>query len=302
MSKKPNFFIAGAAKSGTSSLFHYLELHPDIFMSSIKEPHYFCHDYFPEHFTGPGDEGFSENRIRTMNDYMKLFEPGSQALIRGEGSVYYLYFPDIAKRIFKFNPKSKIVLILRNPVDRAFSAYMHTKRDGRETLTFEEALQEERARREKGYQPLWWYRELGLYSAQVERYLKVFPSEQLKIFLFENLRNTAKVVDETLGFLGLNTDVNIDTSIKHNMSGVPKSRKLYRFFAEPHPFKEALKPFLPKLIRQRLGQQAKAMTLRKETINPETRETLRHYYLEDMKRLQKLINRDLSTWMNGVTN
>ncbi len=269
-------------------------------MSPIKEPHYFCSDYFPEHFTGPGDEGFSENRIRTMDDYMKLFEQGSQALIRGEGSVYYLYFPDIAKRIFKFNPESKIVLILRNPVDRAFSAYMHTLRDGRETLTFEEALEEEHARREKGYQPLWWYRKLGLYSAQVERYLEVFPSEQRKIFLFEDLRNTPKVVKETLEFLGLNTNVYIDTSIKHNISGIPKSRKLYRFFAESHPIKELLKPFLPKPVRQKLGQRAKAMTLRKETINPETRETLRRYYLEDLERLQKLIDRDLSTWMNGV--
>jgi len=300
--KKPNFFIVGAAKSGTSSLFHYLDLHPDIYMSAIKEPHYFCHDYFPAHFTGPGDEGFSENRIRTTDDYMKLFEPGIRATIRGEGSVYYAYYPEIAERIYEFNPESKVVLILRNPVDRAFSAYMHTLRDGRETLTFEEALEQEPQRREKGFQPLWWYRELGRYSAQVERYMKIFPSNQLKILLYDDLRNTPKVVRETLRYLGLNTDVNIDTSTKHNISGIPKSRKLYRFFAEPNPVKEVLKPFLPKSIRQKLGQQAKAMTLRKETMNPETRQLLRKDYREDVEKLQGLINRDLSTWLNGVTN
>ncbi len=119
------------------------------------------------------------------------------------------------------------------------NAYMHTLRDGRETLTFEDALEQEPERREKGYQPLWWYRELGRYSRQVE---------------------------------------------------------------EPHPIKEALKPFLPKFIRQKLGQQAKTLTLRKETMNPEPREELRQYFREDVEKLQGLINRDLSTWLNDVTN
>jgi hypothetical protein len=109
-----------------------------------------------------------------------------------------------------------------------------------------------------------------------------------------------KIVNETLEFLGLHTKIKIDTSIKHNMSSIPKSRKLYRFFAEPLPIKEALKPLLPKPIRQKLGQRAKAMTLRKETINSETRETLRRYYIEDVERVQKLIVRDLFTWMNEV--
>lgn len=297
MDKKPNFFIAGAAKSGTTSLFTYVNLHPDVYMSEIKEPHYFCHDDFPTRFTGPGDEGFSENRLRTEEAYLKLFEPGQNALIRGEGSVYYIYFPDVAQRLMEFNPDSKVVLVLRNPIERAFSAYMHTVRDGRETLSFEEALKAESSRREQGYQPLWWYRELGLYTRQVERYQQVFPKDQLKIFLFEDLKDTSAVVADTLSFLGVDAKIPIDTSVKQNESGVPKSRFVYDFFAKPNGLKEVIKPMLPEKLRQRLGQQAKSMTLRKETMNPETRMELKEFYRDDIAALQDVLGRDLSNWM-----
>lgn len=298
MSTLPNFFIVGAAKSGTSSLFHYVGLHPDVYMSPIKEPHYFAHDYFPEKFTGPGDEGFSENRARNLNDYLRLFDGAAKAQVRGEGSVYYLYFPGIAQQLYEFNPHAKIIIILRNPVDRAFSAYMHTVRDGRETLTFEQALEREEERRQKGFQPLWWYRELGLYSSQVARYKDVFPAEQLKIFLFEDLRNSQRVVEEAFDFLDLDKVLPIDASVPLNESGVPKSRFLYNFFAKPNLFKELLKPVVPQRVQQRLGHRAKSMTLSRVTMNPATRDSLKAYYRRDIEKLQDLISRDLSAWLH----
>ncbi|WAH36938.1 sulfotransferase family protein [Alicyclobacillus dauci] len=297
VSGKPNFFIAGAAKSGTSSLFHYLGLHPKVYMSPIKEPHFFCDEYFPDHFSGPGDEGFSKNRLRDINEYLKLFAASDQAKVVGEGSVYYLYFPGVAEKLYQFNSQAKVVLILRNPVDRAFSAYMHTVRDGRETLTFEEALQQEESRRHQGYQPLWWYRELGLYSCQVQRYIRVFPKDQLKIYLFEDLQDTSKVINDVLSFLGLENDEHIDTSVRYNESGVPKSRFLYNFFAKPNVLKEIAKPLLPQKFRQRLGQRAKTMVLQKESMDPNTRLELQRYYRQDIEKLQTLINRDLSAWL-----
>lgn len=297
MDIRPNFYIVGAAKCGTSSLFHYLDLHPDVYMSPMKEPHYFCDNYFPDNFAGPGDDGFSRNRIRAIDEYLRLFEAGSHAKIRGEGSVYYIYFNSIAERLLEFNPEAKVVIVLRNPVQRAYSAYMHTVRDGRETLTFEEALEREESRREQGYQPLWWYRKLGLYSAQVERYINTFPPNQLKIFLFEDLRDTAKAVQETFSFLNIRANVSVDTSIKYNESGIPKSRVLFNFFAKPNILKQIVKPLLPTKVQRKLGQQAKSMTLRKETMNPQTKEMLTEYYREDIKRLQDLIGRDLSSWL-----
>ena len=293
----PNFFIVGAAKSGTSSLFHYLDSHPDVFMSRVKEPHYLCSDFFPDDFTGPGDEGFSENTCRNREDYLQLFESGASVPVRGEASVYYLLYPGVAERIHELNPDAKIVMVLRNPVDRAFSAYLHTTRDGRETLSFEDALAAEQSRRDQGYQPLWWYREAGLYSEQVKRYLKVFPDDQMRIFLYEDLQDTATVVREILTFLGVDTEVQIDTSIHHNASGVPKSRWLYQFFSDKHPVKEMLKPFFPKSIRHKLGEKAKSMVLEKTTMKPSTRRRLTEYFQPDIGRLEALIGRDLSPWL-----
>ncbi|GMA48836.1 hypothetical protein GCM10025857_01930 [Alicyclobacillus contaminans] len=297
MSVIPNLFLVGAAKSGTSSLYHYLRRHPDVFVSPVKEPHYLCHQWFPASFTGPGDEGFQANTVRDERQYQALFSAGEGYRVVGEASVYYLYFPDTAERIHALNPHAKIIVILRNPVDRAYSAYMHTVRDGRETLTFEQALMEEASRRRDGYQPLWWYREIGYYANQVKRYMDVFPPEQLRIFLYEDLQDASRVVQQCFEFLGISTDVEVDTEIRYNMSGRVRSRFWYNFFSQPNPVKECIKRVLPRNVSHRLGEKAKALTLRKDGMAPQTQEQLKADFRDDILRLQKLIGRDLSAWL-----
>lgn len=295
--RRPNFFIVGAAKSGTTSVFHYINQHPDVFMSPVKEPHYFSSLDFPERFAGPGDEGFTLQTVRTEADYLQLFADAGEATVLGEGSVYYLNYPQAAERIRVFNPNAKIVMLLRNPIDRAFSAYMHTVRDGRETLSFEEGLEAEAKRIEQNYQPLWWYKEVGRYAKAVEHYQQFFPRDQLKIFLYEDLANADKVVQELLSFLNLRTDVTIDTGVRHNISGKPKSRALYTFFAKPNLVKEVVKPFLPTSFRQRLGQKAKDLTLEKDRPSAKTVKNLQRYFREDVLSLQDLLHRDLKHWL-----
>ncbi|SFU31632.1 sulfotransferase family protein [Alicyclobacillus macrosporangiidus] len=292
----PNFFIIGSAKAGTSSLQQYLSQHPQVFMSAIKEPHYLCAEHFPPKFTGPGDEGFSEHITRTREQYLSLFAKADGYRVIGEASVYYLSFPSTAQRIKELNPAAKLVAVLRNPVDRAFSAYLHTVRDGRETLTFEEALAAEPDRKQRGYQPLWWYREIGLYSKGVAEYLRVFGPDQIKVYLYEDLKNIARVLHEIFHFMGIEP-LTIDTSIRYNVSGIPKSRFLYTFFAQPNWFKNALKPLFPTALRQRLGHRAKALTLRKVEMRPETKRELQEYYRDDILALQELLHRDLSHWL-----
>lgn len=266
-------------------------------MSTIKEPHYLCSHHFPPEFTGPGDEGFSRNIVRTREAYMELFRETGGASVVGDASVYYLYFPDTAHRIKALNPDAKVIIILRNPVDRAFSAYSHTVRDGRESLPFEAALRAEDERRTSGYQPLWWYREIGMYSKQVRRYLETFDSRHVRVFLYEDLSNMEHVLAEIFAFLNISQDVSIDTSIRHNASGMPRSRWLYNFFARPNPIKNALKPFLPRRFRQRLGSKAKGMTLRHLTLGVQTRYRLMKEYQDDIAALESLIDRDLSHWL-----
>ncbi|MCL6632469.1 MAG: sulfotransferase [Alicyclobacillus herbarius] len=299
MASVPNFFIIGAPKAGTSSLYQYLRQHPQVYMSPIKEPHFFCSHHFPALFTGPGDEEFSRAAIRHPDAYRALFQTATGQSAAGEASVFYLYYPDTPERIRAWNPKAKVIAILRHPVDRAFSAYMHLVRDGWETLSFEEALQVEEDRIRSGYRPLWWYRQLGLYSDAIARYQRVFPPEQMQVFLYEDFANPNKVVQEVLRFLGLNTEVPIDTTIRHNTSGVPRLRPLYMFLSRPHPVKEWAKRVLPTAPCSRASHWLKNRLLVREDMNPTTRQSLLNFYAPDIVRLQELLDRDLSAWLDA---
>ena len=120
----PNFFILGAAKSGTTALQQYLVQHPDIFMSEPKEPHFFAFPGMRLEFMGPGDdETINRNAITDRNEYYKLFEKSGKARMRGEASVSYLYYSQTAKNIKKAHPEARLLMVLRNPARRAFSAF-----------------------------------------------------------------------------------------------------------------------------------------------------------------------------------
>lgn len=294
----PNFLIIGAAKSGTSSLDRYLAQHPDIYMPKKKEAHIFSIPDFPERFNGPGDEGMNEETIRNREDYERLFDGVQGQHAVGESSVFYLYYPGTAKRIYEANPNMKLIVMLRNPVDRAFSAYMHVVRDERETLSFEDSLAQEAIRRVNHYEPMWLYRELGLYADQLTRFYDVFPREQIKVILFEDFaRNTEKWVSEVFEFLGVDPTVSIDTGLRHNESGLPKSRALFNFISKPNPIKEIFKPLVPEALRERIGIQAKSMILERVTMDPHTREELTSFFKPDIERLSALIGQNLDRWL-----
>lgn len=293
----PNFFIVGAPKAGTSSLYEYLKQHPDIYMSAVKEPHYFCSHQFPAQFAGPGDDEFSRSVFREAAPYQQLFADRGERRIAGEASVFYLHYPDTAEKIRQWNPQAKVIAILRNPIDRAYSAYMHLVRDNRENLTFEQALRMEDQRIRNDWRPLWWYRELGRYSPQISRYQAQFDPDHFKVFLYEDLQDTPSMMRHVLEFLGVDPHAPIDTSIRHNISGVPTSRKMYEFFANPHPVKEWAKSFLPNDMLRKLGHYGKRMALRREDMHPRTRRRLIDAYRDDIEHVQAQIGRDLSHWL-----
>lgn len=295
----PNFFIVGAAKCGTSSLDQYLSQHPEIYIPPKKEAHYFSIDSFPRTFTGPGDEGMNLYTIRKKNLYAQLFEVSETYRAVGESSVFYLYYPGTAKRIYAEIPDAKIIILLRNPVDRAFSAYMHLIRDEREDLTFEQGLNREEYRKNLDYEPMWLYKELGMYSQQVRQYLEVFGRSQVKVVIFEEfIRDKQAVLVDVLNFLNVNSKFPIDTSLQFNESGKPKARWLYNFVSKPNPLKELVKPFISDAVRERLGIRAKSMLLEKASMAHETREGLEDLFEEDISALESLLRRDLSIWRN----
>jgi len=162
----PNFFIVGASKSGATSVYSYLEKIPEIFMSSIKEPHYFHNNYFR----------LEAKNIANKNEYLKLFNSVTSEKAIGEASTSYLQDIDSAKLIHDQIPNAKIIIILRDPCQRAFSGYLMFKEEGKTKKSFNELITTEQR-----------FLESGLYCSQVKQYLDIFGKDRVKILIFEEL-------------------------------------------------------------------------------------------------------------------
>ncbi|OGC44895.1 hypothetical protein A2V54_00175 [candidate division WWE3 bacterium RBG_19FT_COMBO_53_11] len=217
--RKPNLFIVGAAKSGTTALHIFLDQHPDVFMSKPKELRFFCKDIHQEF-----DDFYRTNKrffkkynfypCRTEKEYLSFFKDWKNEKIAGESSPQYLYSKVAAQEIQKFNPDAKIIIMLRNPVNWIFSNYLQALRSGDETVrNFEKALSLEEERT-KGKQldkfsllaqpSSLFYFEWARFAEQVKRYLDVFNRRQIKIIIYEEFKkDNAKVYREILEFLGV---------------------------------------------------------------------------------------------------
>jgi hypothetical protein len=291
--------IIGAAKAGTTALCDYLKQHPQIFISAIKEPHFFAFQGETIDFQGPGDRNTHQQTVTDLATYQSLFELGAGKVAIGEGSTTYLYSPKAPERIHATLPAVKLVAVLRNPVDRAYASYLHLIRDGQERLMdFAEALQAEETRIQENWMPLWHYQQRGFYYQQLCRYYDLFKSEQLKIYLYEDLsRDPEGLLKDLFDFLGVDNTFVPDMSTKFNVSGVPKNQLLHQLLTQANPIKKLLKPLLPSQMRQniRLGN------LEKPQLPPEIRQRLIETYQEDILQLQNLIERDLSSWLQPVS-
>lgn len=292
MLKLPNFFIVGAAKAGTTTLYHCLRQHPDIFLPKIKETFYFA-GIRKSDFPGPGRD-YGKDIIETWEDYIRLFRDCEHEKAIGEVCVAYLYFPETAERIHARIPHARIIIILRNPIERAFSNYLHHVRDGIEPLSFEEALAAEEDRKKKGY---WWgfrYIEVGFYYEQVKRYIEVFGRERVAIYLYEKfVQNPEAVVKSILRFLDVD-DTIIPKIGRYNISGRPRIQIIQQFIKKPSPIKEGLKILVPREMRYRILQHILKWNLRKEEIRRETRSMLARVYESDIRKLENIIGEKVS--------
>lgn len=298
--KRPNFFIVGTAKSGTTTLYNHLKKHQDIYFSNIKEPYFFSTKYTNLPHKGPEDYINDQKRksMPTLKHYLQLFEGASSEKIIAEASTDYLYYFRVADDIKKMNPASKIVILLRNPVDRAFSAYYHQKNKGRETLTFSEALEEEENRIKNNYSFIWRYKQVGLYYKQVKYYLDVFGHENVKIFLYDELKEDInKVIKGILSFLNLNTDLVVNTSERHRATGILKNEMLYKLLYRPNTIKAIIKPIIPPKTRAKMKLILTNWNFKKPEMDAKVRKYLINYFKEDVKMSEKLVGKRLSHWL-----
>ncbi|GGC84820.1 sulfotransferase [Thalassobacillus devorans] len=300
--KVPNLFMVGAAKSATTSIYNYLKKHPEIFFSDPKEPRYlsYKHEQFPHN--GPNGEYYDSTFIKTKEDYMKLFKEAANEKVIGEASIQYLYFPDIALDIKELYPDAKIIICLRNPIDRSYSSYMHNVRSGYENLSFYDALQKEEERINQNYPFLWHYKEVGLYYKQVKKYLEVLGKDNVKIVLYEDINNnTQEVLQDICEFLGVNADYEFqDAGQVYNRSG-KSSNPVINYLIKQNLLKKIMKhPRVPKFIRNTsytMYHQLLTKFLKKEKMHEKERAYLKEYYKRDVLLLGDLIKRDTAHWI-----
>ena len=295
----PNFLIVGAAKCGTSSLHNYLNQHPDVFMPSYneqgmkaKEPRFLIKDLVKDRL---------HNGVWDLESYQALFNNVVNEKAIGESTVLYLYYYNEAiKNIKKYlGDDVKIIIMLRNPVDRAFSAYTHVSRSLKEPLSFEEALEVEENRLENDITltPMVMYKDMGLYHNMVSAYIENFKN--VHVVMHEDfLQNTKAVVKLTLAFLGILRSVELDTDSKYNVGG--KSWRfsfLKQFFMKDNVIKKELRVIFPKTLRKRFRVFLEYFLKEKvKPIKPGTKKELISFFRIDVEKLEKLLNIDLKNW------
>ena len=275
----PNFIIAGAEKSGTTSLSFYLSEHPDIYIPRVKELHFFEN---------------ANNYSKGLGWYEKQFAGCKGEKAVGECTPFYMYDDTCAEKIKKAFPEIKILFILRNPVDRAYSNYWHQVRGGKEFLPFEAALEREQRRIKKSrfHSLTYSYLDKGFYSIQIKRFFDLFDSKQLCIVIFEEFKkHPDKVLNQIYDFLGvdaINHQDAVVSSIK-NKSIVPRSVYM-QFFAR-------------KVLKTSAAFRAVAKINLKfgyidyPGMKKATRNMLNNKYLNDIKQLENMTHKSFQSWL-----
>lgn len=294
----PNFLIIGAAKSGTTSLHEYLGQHPQIYMSPLKETNFFAFDGDRPNFGGPDADAFNRDCVYRMEDYARLFEGRTDEIAAGESSPRYLGAEGAASRIRRRIPDAKLIAILRNPADRAFSAFSMRKRDGWEPCaTLDEAIADEPRRIEER-----WgggiYERHGFYAKLLRPYFEHFGRDQIRVYLYDDLVAAPDLLlDDLFGFLGVDRRFRPLTSQRLNVSGVIRNPVMRMIWTRTHPLQKAIRPLLPKAARERVSRFFVGLDKVRLPFAPEQRERLMDHYRDDIRQLEVLIGRDLSAWL-----
>lgn len=286
----PTFLVIGVAKAGTSSLHAYLDQHPDVYMSPMKEPEFFIYD---------GDPNAPADKINDLDAYKALFAEAGDAKARGESSVDYLEKASAATRIQNMLPDARLLAILRNPVDRAYSAYQMWSNSGHDLApSFAAAIQAER----EGTTPLsrrpYVYGRPG-YCELLAPYLTRFPREQIKLSLYEDYRAAPRdFIADVFRFIDVDPSFEPDLSRQHNQGGQPRNRLIGELLRRPNPVRFVARTLLPDAVRIR-GREALRRVNRAPArpVDPSLRAELTEVVRDDIERLQDLMDRDLSHWL-----
>ncbi|HZU60018.1 MAG TPA: sulfotransferase [Solirubrobacteraceae bacterium] len=296
---RPDFFIVGAPKCGTSSLHQYLRRHPDAFLPEQKDVPYFGSDLEHTFPNAPAD----------LADYLALFQDAGTARRIGDSCTLYMQSRRAAEEIAAWRPDASIIVMLRDPVDLMFSLHSHniwmTEED---ILDFQSALAAEPQRRRgeriparAAYPAGLWYTDVAALGDQLERYMACFPPEQIHVILMDDLRRDVNgVVGETLQFLGLSTDVDLDVDRVVNRRRAPRSLRLQALLQDPPAgLERAFRALTPSRLHGRVLpflNRFNETPQTRQSLSPELRARLAKELRPQVEKLEALLGRDLSGW------
>jgi hypothetical protein len=314
----PNFLVIGAAKCGTTSLYHYLKSHPEVYMSPIKETNYFSTDIDPSRFSPLYQKIENQKRlnldeyvqgdmkrevwgyfVRDKNHYTALFKKVTHQKAIGEVSNSYLFSETAAREIYRTLPEVKLIAILRHPVERMYSHYLANLRDGKTSLPFRKEIEKDFNQKEKGWYINHGYVEMGFYSTQLKRYLDLFPPKQIKILLYDQLKkHPQKLMEEICRFLSIRTDWSFPLDQRFNESRIPRNTRLLYWLST-----SGIKKSLFRLIPESYKAPVKNLFFKNTGIpelNPEDYQFAASFYWQEIPALEMLTGLDLSSWLTVI--
>lgn len=285
----PNFIIVGAPKAATTSLYHYLNQHPDIFMSTPKEVNFFSREEIEA-------QGlfYRDYKAKSLDEYQQLFTGAEKFTAIGEGSVSYLFYPQTPNKIKALLPDVKIIILLRNPLERGFSHYLMDYRLGLCDLAYEDIVFNDHKDKKQGlyYQQ---YVQLGMYAEQLKRYFDIFQKENIRIYLQEDLKAAPLgVVRELYKFIGVDSDYVPDLKESHNSFSMPKNRLVHKIYSF-HFIRRFLSLVMPSRVKSLLTS-IFFDRKKKPSLDDRVKKHLATIYNPDIIEVEKMIGRDLSSW------
>lgn len=284
----PNFFIVGAPKAATTSFYYYLNRIPKIFMSPVKEPNYFSTNLMLDDYTA--------KPIRDKQKYLSLFKKVKNEKIIGEASTLYLSDPKAPKLIHQVAPLARIIIILRDPIERIYSEYLMLVRLGQSKLSFHKELQKVLGKNYEETNPKFSLYS-GLYTASLKRYLDIFGINQVKIIIFEEfVKHPKETVTDTLRFLNVDSHLNDFKGELHNQYAIPRG-VISQYILKSETVKLITGKIIPKSLRTFTRENFLVKKQSKEEMDSKDKETLIKFYKDDVKQLQIILKRKL-TWKN----
>ncbi|OAB55122.1 sulfotransferase [Phormidium willei BDU 130791] len=293
----PNFLVIGVQKAGTTSIYRYLRQHPQVYMSPVKETNFLERDWTEQ--TTPKVK--KPKKVNTLEKYIALFDEVQDEIAIGEASPNYLFhYKTSIPTIQNLVPDAKLVVILRNPIERAYSDYLMHLRDAINGVECR-SLSEQASRR-----PITSHQiRKGFYAESLQAFMNQFGVDQVKVCLYDDLvQDPVAMMQGIYRFIGVDDSFVPDTSVRAQKAAVPQNKTVHRVLQTRNPLRNfagsILRLFLPETTRQGIRRYLLSLNYKDKSSLPlsiEERQLLRELYRDDILQLQEILQRDLSSWL-----